>query len=99
MRASTKTNENMTTDAKILSTLRASPDGVSGAQLAEELNISRAAVWARIEELRHLDYDIEADPHAGYRLVRSPDALHADDLCARLGPANVIGGDIQVFEQ
>ena len=89
----------MTTDAKILSALRASPDGVSGAQLAEQLGISRAAVWARIEELRRLDYDIEASPHLGYRLVNSPDALHADDLLARLGRTKVIGRDIQVFEQ
>lgn len=89
----------MTTDAKILSALRAHPDGVSGAQLAEQLGISRAAVWARIEELRRLDYDIEASPHFGYRLVRSPDALHADDLIARLGETKVIGRDIQVFEE
>ena len=89
----------MTTDAKILSALRAHPDGVSGAQLAEQLGISRAAIWARIEELRRLDYDIEAGPHFGYRLVSSPDALHADDLCARLGKTRVIGRDIQVFEQ
>ena len=59
----------MTTDAKILSALRANPDGVSGAELAEQLGISRAAVWARIEELRQLGYDIEAGPHLGYRLV------------------------------
>jgi len=89
----------VTTDAKILSALRAHPDGVSGAQLAEQLGISRAAIWARIEELRRLDYDIEAGPHFGYRLVSSPDALHADDLLARLGKTKVIGRDIQVFEQ
>ena len=89
----------MTTDAKILSALRTHPDGVSGAQLAEQLGISRAAIWARIEELRRLDYDIEAGPHFGYRLVSSPDALHADDLLARLGKTKVIGRDIQVFEQ
>ena len=89
----------MTTDAKILSALRANPDGVSGAQLAEQLGISRAAVWARIDELRKLGYDIEASPHFGYRLVSSPDALHADDLIARLGKTKVIGRDIQVFEQ
>jgi len=89
----------VTTDAKILSALRASPVGVSGAQIAEQLSISRAAVWARIEELRRLDYDIEASPHLGYRLVNSPDALHADDLLARLGRTKVIGRAIQVFEQ
>ena len=73
----------MTTDAKILSALRANPDGVSGAELAEQLGISRAAVWARIEELRRVGFDIEAGPHFGYRLVDEPDALLADDLLAR----------------
>jgi BirA family biotin operon repressor/biotin-[acetyl-CoA-carboxylase] ligase len=89
----------MTTDAKILSALRANPDGVSGAELAEQLKISRAAVWARIEELRHVGFEIEAGPHFGYRLVDEPDALFADDLLARLGKTKVVGRDIQVFEQ
>jgi BirA family biotin operon repressor/biotin-[acetyl-CoA-carboxylase] ligase len=89
----------MTTDAKILLALRENADGVSGAQLAEQLKISRAAVWARIEELRKVGFDIEAGPHFGYRLTGEPDALLADDLLARLGKTHVIGRDIQVFEQ
>lgn len=89
----------MTPDAIILTALRASPNGVSGAELAEKLGISRAAVWSRIEELRRLNYDIEAGPHLGYRLRHSPDLLHADDLRARLGETRVIGRDIQVFEE
>ena len=89
----------MTTDAKILSALRANSDGVSGAELAEQLKISRAAVWARIEELRRVGFEIEAGPHFGYRLVDEPDALFADDLLARLGKTKVVGRDIQVFEQ
>jgi BirA family transcriptional regulator, biotin operon repressor / biotin---[acetyl-CoA-carboxylase] ligase len=100
----------MTTDAKILSGLRASPGGVSGAELAEQLSISRAAIWSRIEALRQAGYEIEAGPHFGYRLVSSPDALHADDLLARLSepaanadPAAprpvIIGRDIQVFKE
>ncbi len=89
----------MTTDAKILSALRASPDGVSGEDLAEQLDISRAAIWARIEELRRLGYEIEAGPHFGYRLVSVPDVLHADDLLARLYQTKIIGRDIRVFEQ
>ena len=89
----------MTTDAKILSALRANPDGVSGTQLAEQLAISRAAVWARMDELRQVGYGIEASPHFGYKLVSSPDALHADDLFARLGKTKVVGRDIRVFER
>jgi len=89
----------MTTDAKILSALRENAAGISGAELAEQLRISRAAVWSRIEELRQLGYDIEAGPHFGYRLVGESDALLADDLLARLGKTRLIGRDIRVFEQ
>ena len=39
----------MTPDARILAALRANRDGVSGAALAEQLGVSRAAIWARIE--------------------------------------------------
>ena len=60
----------MTIDTKILTALRAADDGgVSGAELSQRLGISRAAVWARIEELRSLGYEIEASPHLGYRLL------------------------------
>jgi BirA family biotin operon repressor/biotin-[acetyl-CoA-carboxylase] ligase len=89
----------VTTDAQILTALRTEPEGVSGADLAQGLGISRAAVWARIEELRELGYDIEASPHRGYRLLDAPDLLHADDLIARLGPTHVVGRDIRVFQQ
>jgi BirA family transcriptional regulator, biotin operon repressor / biotin---[acetyl-CoA-carboxylase] ligase len=90
----------MTTDAQILSALRSvNEGGVSGAELSHQLGISRAAIWARIEELRQAGYDIEATPHIGYRLVSSPDALHADDLLARLGKTKVIGRDIRVFQE
>jgi len=89
----------MTTDTKILSALRANPDGVSGAELAGKLGVSRAAIWGRIEELRRLGYEIEAGPHFGYRLVNVPDVLHADDLLARLHKTKIIGRDIRVFEQ
>ncbi len=90
----------MSIDAQILQALRnASSNGVSGAELSQKLGISRAAIWARIEDLRKLGYDIEASPHAGYRLLSAPDALHADDLSWRLAKDQIIGRDIRVFEQ
>ncbi|HZL13556.1 MAG TPA: biotin--[acetyl-CoA-carboxylase] ligase [Verrucomicrobiae bacterium] len=89
----------MTTDAKILLALRENRDGISGAQLAEELKISRAAIWSRIDDLRKIGFDISASPHFGYRIVGEPDALLADDLIARLGKIKIIGRDIRVFEQ
>lgn len=90
----------MTTDAAILSALRqAQTEGVSGAALSSQLGISRAAIWARIEELRQLGYEIEASPHSGYRLTKVPDVLHGDDLVTRLEHPRVIGRDIRVFKE
>jgi BirA family transcriptional regulator, biotin operon repressor / biotin---[acetyl-CoA-carboxylase] ligase len=82
-----------------LSALRAAPWGVSGGELSRKLGISRAAIWAHIEELRTIGYDIEASPHLGYRLLGVPDVLHADDMYSRLGRTRVIGREIQVFEE
>jgi BirA family biotin operon repressor/biotin-[acetyl-CoA-carboxylase] ligase len=89
----------MTVDAKILSALRAAPLGISGTELSRKLEMTRAGVWAHIDELRALGYDIEASPHLGYRLLAAPDLLHADDLSARLGKVRIIGREIHVFQQ
>ena len=90
----------MNADAQILQALRgAGQEAVSGAELAQKLRMTRAAVWARIQELRQAGYEIEAGPHRGYRLVSAPDLLHADDLSARLGKTKVIGRDIRVFQE
>lgn len=88
----------MTLDAAILGALRAAP-WASGAELSARLGVTRAAIWARIEELRRLGYQIEASPHSGYRLLGSPDRIHADDLIARLGVVRVVGRDIRVFQE
>src|SRR6187200_37355 len=90
----------MSLDAQILTALRTAKDGcVSGAELSQKLGVSRAAIWARIEELRSLGYDIEASPHLGYRLVSVPDVLHADDLRSRLRSVKIVGRDIRVFQE
>ncbi|MBN2507842.1 MAG: biotin--[acetyl-CoA-carboxylase] ligase [Verrucomicrobia bacterium] len=90
----------MTIDAHILRALRAADaPAVSGAELSRQLGISRAAIWARIEELRSLGYEIEASPHQGYRLRTMPDVLHADDLLSLVAPRQVVGRDIRVFEK
>jgi BirA family biotin operon repressor/biotin-[acetyl-CoA-carboxylase] ligase len=90
----------VTTDARILFALRHVGGGyVSGAELAQQLGISRAAVWARIEDLRALGYDIAASPHQGYQLLGAPDLLHADDLVSFVSGNKVVGRDIRVFKE
>ncbi|MGE3308532.1 MAG: biotin--[acetyl-CoA-carboxylase] ligase [Limisphaerales bacterium] len=88
----------MNLDAAILRALR-SAAWVSGAELSNRLGVTRAAIWARIEELRSLGYEVEASPHSGYRLLGCPDRLHADDLLSRIGAARVVGRDIRVFQE
>src|SRR6476660_9463945 len=90
----------MSLDAQILKALRASGDKpISGADLSGQLGVSRAAIWARVEELRSLGYEIQASPHLGYKLVGVADVLHADDLMSRLGKTRVIGRDIRIFQE
>lgn len=90
----------MTTDAQLLSALRQSGDGfMSGAELSRLLGVTRVVTAERIAALRLLGYDIEASPHLGFRLVGSPDVLHADDLIARLPEKRIVGRDIRVFQE
>ncbi len=90
----------MTVDAQILTALRRAAQGwVSGAELSQRLGISRAAIWARIEDLRALGYDIVATPHQGYQLLSVPDVLHADDLLSLVDGIEIVGRDIRVFEK
>lgn len=90
----------MTTDAKILLALRRAGAGfVSGAELSNRLGISRAAIWARVEALREIGYDIAASPHQGYQLREVPDRLCSDDLLGLVADNKIIGRDIRVFEE
>lgn len=87
-------------DSKILSALRAAEGrAVASTDLAEKLQLSRSTLSRQIDELRSLGYEIESSPHHGYRLLRGPEVLHAEDLLARLGPVRVIGRTIRVFQE
>jgi len=68
-------------------------------KLATALGSTPEAVTQRLNELAKLGYLVESDPHQGCRLVRTPNALHADDLYARIGKVQTIGRDIRVFSE
>mgnify|MGYP003584153247 CR=1 FL=1 len=75
----------MTVDRDLLLRLAAGP--VSGAELARETGLTRAAMWKRIEALREAGVDIEARPGQGYALAHAPDWLDAKTIRTALpGP-------------
>jgi len=87
-----------TLDAKLLAALRASEVHLPATDLASLLSAPLANIEARLVELRVAGFDIEERPGLGYRLLRAPDRLIADDLFSRLGPCTLIS-DILVFNE
>ena len=84
----------MTTRDRILSLFRSHPDQyVSGQEISEQLNISRAAVWKQVRALRELGFKIEARHSLGYRLLETPNLLLAADVEDGLG-CRIIGKEI-----
>jgi BirA family biotin operon repressor/biotin-[acetyl-CoA-carboxylase] ligase len=59
----------------------------SGATLARELGITRAAVWKRVESLRAAGVAVHSTPGGGYALAAPLELLDADRLLAALAPA------------
>lgn len=53
---------------------------VSGQLLAEQVAMTRTAVWKHIGSLRAEGYEIEALPNLGYRLLGIPDALLVPEI-------------------
>ncbi len=71
---------------------------VSGARLAQKLNISRAAVWKHIKALELEGYEIEAVPSKGYRIMSIPDAINLRDLEAAV-KTKVVGRKVHLLPE
>ncbi len=56
---------------------------LSGQQLAELIGCSRTAVWKHVEELRKEGFELEAVRRKGYRILKTPEKITADEI--RLG--------------
>lgn len=56
---------------------------LSGQYLADLIGCSRTAVWKHIEELRKHGFELEAIQRKGYRIIKTPDQISADEI--RLG--------------
>ncbi|MDQ0197534.1 biotin--[acetyl-CoA-carboxylase] ligase [Neobacillus ginsengisoli] len=56
---------------------------LSGQHIAELIGCSRTAVWKHIEELRKDGFELEAVRRKGYRILKTPERITADEI--RLG--------------
>jgi BirA family biotin operon repressor/biotin-[acetyl-CoA-carboxylase] ligase len=82
---------------RIIHFLKKNNGFVSGEELSKTLNVSRAAVWKCIEELRADGYEIAAVSRNGYRLTSSPDKLLAEEVQFGLGTKK-FGCEVQHFD-
>lgn len=86
-------------DEKILNVLRTHRDSyIPGEELCKSADISRSAIWKRIESLREEGYEIEALPHLGYRLVSVPDSLLPMEIKWKLH-TKVLGREIISYKR
>ena len=69
---------------RVLKILKSARKPVSGQMLAEELGVSRTAVWKHIQKLRQLGYGIAGSPKVGYSLKSAPDIMISEELEAVL---------------
>jgi len=87
-----------TLDARLLAALRASQVHLPATDLAGQLAAPLVTIEARLAELRGAGFEFDERPGLGFRLLRSPDRLIADDLFARLGPCALVR-EIIVFNE
>ncbi len=79
---------------KIVEFLKKSADNyLSGEEISEHLDISRAGIWKHMEDLRAEGYTIEAVPHLGYKLISFPDKLLPSEIQFHLN-TKIIGKKI-----
>lgn len=57
---------------------------VSGQQIADDLGLSRNAVWKAVTALREAGYVIDAGPRSGYRLVSVPEPIDPEEVLSAL---------------
>jgi len=85
-------------DEKILGILRAHTDRfVSAQEISQKSSLSKPTVARHIYKLRDEGYDIQAQPHWGYKLVSLPDRLIACELSWQLN-TKIIGQKILSYD-
>jgi BirA family biotin operon repressor/biotin-[acetyl-CoA-carboxylase] ligase len=70
--------------ARIVATLHAAGDFVSGNDLASEIGVSRTAIWKHIAALENEGFVIERERGRGYRLAATPGGLTEGEIASTL---------------
>ena len=71
---------------ELFNILDGAADFISGSELAERLQVTRASIWKYIKALQKEGYVIEAVTNRGYRLSSLSDVITAEGVLAALGP-------------
>ncbi len=82
---------------RIIQFLKQTDGYVSCEEISQQLNMSRAAIWKHMQDLRGLGYEIAAVPHLGYQLVSSPDALLPHEIQSGL-KTKLMGQNVFSFD-
>ena len=90
----------MSVKTQVLSALDAARGRyISGQELADQLGVSRAAIWKAVTALRADGTPIEAITNRGYALPHGADLLNADAITALLAPAVAQAVQITVVDR
>ena len=89
----------MNTKEKIIAALETSKgDFISGEELAEEIGVSRNAVWKAIKTLKEQGYNIEAVTNKGYKLSSDSDIISREGIALGLDNIDLIEC-IEIYEE
>lgn len=84
-------------DDLLIALLKSTSGGfISGEEIARTLDVSRAAIWKKIQELEVVGYQIEAVPHLGYRLTGLPERIVPEEIRCHLR-TRALGSRIFIF--
>lgn len=71
---------------------------ISGEQLSNKFNITRAAVWKTISKLKNKGYKIESVSGKGYKLIECPDLLNEDEITENI-TTKFIGHTVYSYDE
>lgn len=90
---------NMSTKDYVLNKLlSANGQAISGQDIADELEVSRTAIWKCVKELEEEGYSIESIRKKGYVLHDSPDVLHEAHITPYL-KTEQYGRNLIIFDE